>query len=92
MNFAHCVTPGSGKTTFAKLFGEASEEGEVEMFPAKAISFDQVLPLEEQKNLATRCDTHYTLNISLVFSHCLLLNCFTMNSLREGGGQKKLPL
>jgi len=45
--------PGSGKTTFAKLFGEASEEGEAEMFPTKAISFDQVLPLEEQKNLAT---------------------------------------
>ena len=64
MNFARCVTPGSGKTTFAKLFGEASEEGEAEMFPPKAISFDQVLPLEEQKNLATRCG--HTQNISFV--------------------------
>lgn len=45
--------PGSGKTTFTKLFGEASGEGEAEMCSTKTISFDQVLPLEEQKNLAT---------------------------------------
>ena len=60
------------------------------MFPAKAISFDQVLPLEEQKNLATRCG--HTLTISFVCIFTLFTLKLLYYEFTQRGVAKKLPL
>ena len=60
------------------------------MFPAKAISFDQVLPLEEQKNLAIRCG--HTLTISFVCIFTLFILKLLYYEFTRGGGEENLPL